>query len=58
MSTTRTAATLRTAAEDRDRRALSHVAFGRQATDAFADEVAGTLEQLAHHGIDVLREEP
>ena len=52
------AAALRAAAEDRDRRALSHAAFGRQATEAFADEVAGTLEQLVRHGIDVLREEP
>ena len=51
-------AALRAAAEDRDRRALSHAALGRQATGAFADEVAGTLEQLVRHGIDVLREEP
>ena len=52
------AGALRAAAEDRDRRALSHAALGRQATGAFADEVAGTLEQLVRHGIDVLREEP
>ena len=52
------AAALRVAAEDRDRRALSHAALGRRATGDFADEVAGTLEQLVRHGIDVLREEP
>ncbi|HEY8060861.1 MAG TPA: mannitol dehydrogenase family protein [Acidimicrobiales bacterium] len=52
------AAALRTAAEDRDRRALIHTALGRQATEAFADEVAGTLERLVRYGIDVLREDP
>ena len=50
------AASLRSAAGDRDRLALVRAACGPQATRAFAAEVVGTLDALAQRGLDVLRE--